>query len=245
MFARQNLFLGRDIYSQVTEPACMMQVRYCCHRQTVTMISAEASCPGDNEPTEQGSTWPQLCFYLEISGSILRHETGALQPRQTNTWTVYENSTHRKKHTNWQTGTSYRYKHTNWQGVTSYRHKHTNWQGVTSYRYKHTNWHSVTSYRYKHINWHSVTSYRYKHTNWQCDFIPKQAYQPLKQAWRFGVTSNKKGFPSNWPWRPIRFWDLKYPTLSRQSAHSWQQVCQPYAPAALCSTETLFLCFWY
>jgi hypothetical protein len=31
---------------------------------------------------------------------------------------------------------------------------------------------------------------------------------------------NGKSYPSNRPWRPIGLWDIKYPTLSRQSAHS-------------------------
>jgi hypothetical protein len=43
---------------------------------------------------------------------------------------------------------------------------------------------------------------------------------------------------------PIGFWDVKDPTLSRQSAYKWQQGFQPYAPAALYSPETFF-CFWY
>jgi hypothetical protein len=32
---------------------------------------------------------------------------------------------------------------------------------------------------------------------------------------------------------------------SRQSAHRWRHVCQPYSPAALYPPETLFFCFWY
>jgi hypothetical protein len=45
---------------------------------------------------------------------------------------------------------------------------------------------------------------------------------------------------------PIGLWDVKDPTLSRQSAHRWWQGCQPYAPAALHSSETFLLfCFWY
>jgi hypothetical protein len=40
--------------------------------------------------------------------------------------------------------------------------------------------------------------------------------------------------------------DVKDPTLSRQSVHRWRQGCQPYAPTALYSPETLlFLRFWY
>jgi hypothetical protein len=45
----------------------------------------------------------------------------------------------------------------------------------------------------------------------------------------------------NRPWRPIGLWDVKDPTLSRQSAHRWWQGCHPYAPAALYSLETLLL----
>jgi hypothetical protein len=29
-----------------------------------------------------------------------------------------------------------------------------------------------------------------------------------------------KSYPRNRPWRPIGLWDVKDPTLSRQSAHS-------------------------
>jgi hypothetical protein len=47
------------------------------------------------------------------------------------------------------------------------------------------------------------------------------------------------------PWRPTGFWDVEDPTLSRQSAERWRQGCQPYAPAALCSPDTLLFCFWY
>jgi hypothetical protein len=43
----------------------------------------------------------------------------------------------------------------------------------------------------------------------------------------------------------IGLWDVKDPTFSRQSAHRWRRGCQPYAPTALYSPETLFVCFWY
>jgi hypothetical protein len=29
----------------------------------------------------------------------------------------------------------------------------------------------------------------------------------------------KKSYPCNRPWRPVGLWDVKNPTLSRQSAH--------------------------
>jgi hypothetical protein len=41
-------------------------------------------------------------------------------------------------------------------------------------------------------------------------------------------------------WRPIGLWDVKDPILSRRSVHRWRHGCQPYAPAALYSSETLF-----
>jgi hypothetical protein len=50
----------------------------------------------------------------------------------------------------------------------------------------------------------------------------------------------KSSYPRNRPWRPIGLWDVKDPTLSRQSAHRWRLGCQPHAPAALYSPETLF-----
>jgi hypothetical protein len=37
----------------------------------------------------------------------------------------------------------------------------------------------------------------------------------------------------------------RFGRLSRQSAHRWWAGCQPYAPAALYSPETLFFYFWY
>jgi hypothetical protein len=49
------------------------------------------------------------------------------------------------------------------------------------------------------------------------------------------------------PNRPIGFWDVKDPILSRQSAYRLSD-CQPYAPAALYSPETsrLFcLCYLF
>jgi hypothetical protein len=47
-----------------------------------------------------------------------------------------------------------------------------------------------------------------------------------------GVKSKKKIYPRNRPWRPIRLWDVNDHTLFKQSAHRWQQGCQPYVPAA-------------
>jgi hypothetical protein len=32
----------------------------------------------------------------------------------------------------------------------------------------------------------------------------------------------KRSYPRNIPWRPIGLWDVKDPTLSRQSAHRWR-----------------------
>jgi hypothetical protein len=43
-----------------------------------------------------------------------------------------------------------------------------------------------------------------------------------------------KSYTCNRPWRPIGLWDVKAPTISRQSAHRWQWGCQSYAPVALC-----------
>jgi hypothetical protein len=34
------------------------------------------------------------------------------------------------------------------------------------------------------------------------------------------IAGKKKSYPRNRPWRPIGLWDVKDPTLSRQSAHS-------------------------
>jgi hypothetical protein len=49
----------------------------------------------------------------------------------------------------------------------------------------------------------------------------------------------KRSYPHNRPWRPIGLWDVKDPTLSRQSAHRWLWSCQPYAPAALYSPRNI------
>jgi hypothetical protein len=54
------------------------------------------------------------------------------------------------------------------------------------------------------------------------------------------VICKVKSGSRNRPWRPIGLRDVKDPTLSRQSAHRWRQGCQPHAPAALYSPETLF-----
>jgi hypothetical protein len=47
------------------------------------------------------------------------------------------------------------------------------------------------------------------------------------------VVSYTKIFPPTRPWKPIRLWDIKDPTMYRQSAHRWRKGCQPHAPAAL------------
>jgi hypothetical protein len=51
-------------------------------------------------------------------------------------------------------------------------------------------------------------------------------------------------YPWNRPWRPIGLWDVENPTLYRHTANRWRLQCQHYAPAALCSPEALFFCFW-
>jgi hypothetical protein len=45
----------------------------------------------------------------------------------------------------------------------------------------------------------------------------------------------KFSYPCNRSWRPIVLWDAEVPTFSRQSAHRWRLICQPYAPAAIYS----------
>jgi hypothetical protein len=57
----------------------------------------------------------------------------------------------------------------------------------------------------------------------------------------FRWSQNSKAFPCNRPWRPIGLWDVKDPTLSRQSAHRWRLGCQPYASAALYPPERLVI----
>jgi hypothetical protein len=60
-------------------------------------------------------------------------------------------------------------------------------------------------------------------------------FQPFSRSYYTDLPTivNTKSYPCNRPWRPIRFWDVEVPTLSRQSAHRWRWGCQPYAPAAL------------
>jgi hypothetical protein len=36
----------------------------------------------------------------------------------------------------------------------------------------------------------------------------------------------RKGYDRSRPWRPIGLWDVKDPTMFRQSAHRWWQGCQ-------------------
>jgi hypothetical protein len=53
------------------------------------------------------------------------------------------------------------------------------------------------------------------------------------------IIKNEKVKPSSKrPWRPVGLWDVKDPTLSRQSAHRWRQGCQLYPPAELYFLET-------
>jgi hypothetical protein len=49
-------------------------------------------------------------------------------------------------------------------------------------------------------------------SNSQCRRIPWTFWLPLKV---------NQSYPRNRPWRPIRLWDVKDPTLPRQSAHRW------------------------
>jgi hypothetical protein len=59
--------------------------------------------------------------------------------------------------------------------------------------------------------------------------------------WTVVLTFRRCTLPSNWslsypcnrPWRYVGLWDVKYPTLSRQSAERWRWGCHSYAPAAL------------
>jgi hypothetical protein len=46
-----------------------------------------------------------------------------------------------------------------------------------------------------------------------------------------------KGNPHNRLWKPIRFWDVQDPIVSRRLAHRWRWGCQPYAPVALYPQE--------
>jgi hypothetical protein len=55
------------------------------------------------------------------------------------------------------------------------------------------------------------------------------------------VYIKKQRYPFNGPWRPIRLWDVEAPTFSRQSAHRWRRVCQPYAPAGHLIPQGRFL----
>jgi hypothetical protein len=48
-------------------------------------------------------------------------------------------------------------------------------------------------------------------------------------------------YPCNRPWRHVGLWDLKNPTLSRQSARRCRLDCQPYAPASL-YPRSIFWC---
>jgi hypothetical protein len=62
---------------------------------------------------------------------------------------------------------------------------------------------------------------------------------------KLDVSSSKLSYPRNRPCKPIGFWDVEDPTLSRQSARRWLWGCEPYAPAALYTSETILFLFWY
>jgi hypothetical protein len=53
--------------------------------------------------------------------------------------------------------------------------------------------------------------------------------------------ATKLFLPRKRSWRPTGLWDIKDPTLSRQSSYRWRWGCQPYMPAAPYSPETFFL----
>jgi hypothetical protein len=68
------------------------------------------------------------------------------------------------------------------------------------------------------------------------DLAPSDFHQ-ADETWT--KSKSKVKLSRNRPWKPMGLWDVKDPTLSRQSVHRWRQGCQPYAPAALYSPETL------
>jgi hypothetical protein len=68
-------------------------------------------------------------------------------------------------------------------------------------QFSSTVWILLSAFR-KHWPWNVRSNFRIRTVQW-----PKNV-------------KKKKIFPRNRPWRPIGLWDVKDPTLSRQSAHS-------------------------
>jgi hypothetical protein len=60
---------------------------------------------------------------------------------------------------------------------------------------------------------------------------------PVRYERRLHIT--EENYPRN------GLWDIEEPTLSRQSAHRWQEGCQPYVSAAALLPRKIFFCFWY
>jgi hypothetical protein len=81
-----------------------------------------------------------------------------------------------------------------------------------------------------------LSSYRCSYTGSRINLLI------LYNARQIGVSmcKQKQSYPCNRPWRPMRFWNVEDPTLSRRSAHRWRLGCQPYDPAAL-STQKFLL----
>jgi hypothetical protein len=82
----------------------------------------------------------------------------------------------------------------------------------------------------------SALKYRAVIGQWQRSHISVQDTSPYSNTW---------AKPKLSPQQALGAHDVEDPTLSRQSAHRWRWVCQPCAPAAFCSPETLVLYFWY
>jgi hypothetical protein len=57
-----------------------------------------------------------------------------------------------------------------------------------------------------------------------CDILAtcSSTYSPVRTSQEAHSVSIKYSYPSNRHWRPIGLWDVKDPTLSKESAHRWR-----------------------
>jgi hypothetical protein len=63
--------------------------------------------------------------------------------------------------------------------------------------------------------------------------VPFLSLNTLPSDMNLHLTTCRKSYPCNRPWRPIELWVVEVPTFSRKSANRWWWDTQPYTLTAL------------
>jgi hypothetical protein len=82
------------------------------------------------------------------------------------------------------------------------------------------------TYRYSRFSMHCTYPIHHKVTKRNANMfhlwpIEVNSWIHIRIAYLWWPKTLEKNYPRNRPWRPIGLWDVKGPTLSRQSAHRW------------------------